>query len=822
MSKSNSRRPSKSDNASGDGKDGKKRPSRGPRKDARAARRDANEAAGKGNKAKAVPFPTKEQVLAFIRESPVPVGKREIARAFHLRGQDRIPLKALLKELEQEGNVDRGHARRLAAPGALPEVMVIQVIGPDADGDIWARPIDFPADDAEPQIIVLEDKKSDRPLAAGDRILARLERKDSDIYEARPIRRLQSRAERVVGVFEKGPHGSGRLIPSSKRVKTEFTVDPRDINGAKPEEIVVAEVEPTRRLGQPKARIVERIGRVGEPKAVSIISIAEHHIPFQFSPAAQEQAEAAVAAPLGDRTDLRKIPLVTIDGDDARDFDDAVHATPDTHADNLGGWRIIVAIADVAWYVRPGDALDRNAWERGNSVYFPDRVVPMLPEELSNGWCSLRPHEDRPVMAVEMVINARGEKLRHHFMRGLMRSAARLTYEQAQAAIDGNPNDLTGPLLEPVIKPLYGAFQALLKARAARGTLELDLPERRVFITKGGQIDRIEARERLDSHRLIEEFMIAANVAAAEALEKKHWPCMYRVHDQPEATRVEALREFLETLDLRLAKGQVLRPKHFTQLLEQAKGSPYAEMISTLVLRSQAQAVYAPENLGHFGLALPRYAHFTSPIRRYADLLVHRALIGAYGFGEGALNKNDPADFAETGVHISATERRAAAAERDAIDRYVAAFLADKVDAEFVGRISGVARFGLFVNLKGSGADGIIPISTLPNDFYDHDEGRHALVGRRSGRIFQLGQTVTVRLVTADALTGGITLELLSAEPLAPKTGERPGSLPFSRGAGTPGRSHPKPKRPPRKGGNPTKRGKPPKGKAGKNKKPRR
>ena len=799
MSKSNSRRPEKDAATPAPKKRGKQKSVRGDKPSA-----------------KAVPFPTKEQVLDFIRTSPIPVGKREIARAFHLRGQDRIPLKALLKELEKEGTVDRGHARRLAAPGALPEVTVIQVIGPDADGDIWARPIDFPEDDAEPQIIVIEDKKLDRPLAAGDRILARLERKDSDIYEARPIRRLQSRAERVVGVLEKGPHGSGRLIPTSKRVKTEFTVDARDIGGAKPDEIVIAEVEPARRLGQPKARVVERIGRVGEPKAVSIISIAEHHIPFQFSPAALEQAETAVAAPLGNRTDLRKVPLVTIDGDDARDFDDAVWATPDDNAKNPGGWRIMIAIADVAWYVRPGDALDRNAWERGNSVYFPDRVVPMLPEELSNGWCSLRPHEDRPVMAVEMTLNANGQKLHHKFMRGLMRSAARLTYEQAQAAIDGNPNDLTGPLLEPVLKPLYGAFQALLKAREARGTLELDLPERRVFITKEGQIDRIEARERLDSHRLIEEFMIAANVAAAEALEKKRWPCMYRVHDRPDETRIEALREFLETLDLRLAKGQVILPKHFTQLLGQARGTPYAEMISTLVLRSQAQAVYAPENLGHFGLALQRYAHFTSPIRRYADLLVHRALIGAYEFGEGVLEKVEPKDFAETGVHISATERRAAAAERDAIDRYVAAFLADKIDAEFVGRISGVARFGLFVNLRGSGADGIIPISTLPNDFYDHDEDRHALVGRRTGRRFQLGQTVTVRLVEADPLTGGITLELRSAEPLGPEP-DRPlgpsrgparnGDRPWSRPKGVKG--------PPRKGGKPSNRGKPPKGKSG-------
>ncbi len=765
MSKSNSKHPTKPrrDESGSGKKPGKQRDKRGT---GRNPRPETDQASASARKEKRIPFPTKDQVLDFIRTSPVPAGKREIARAFNLRGSDRIPLKALIKELEKEGAVDRGRARRLSTPGSLPEVTVVQVIGPDADGDIWARPIDFPEDDAEPQIVIIEDKKADKPLAPGDRVLVRLEKTDADIYEARPIRRLQARSERVVGVFEKGQHGSGRLIPTSKRVKTEFVIDARDVNGAKSDEIVIAEVEPARRLGAPRARVVERVGRIGEAKSVSMISIAEHHIPFQFPPAAQEQAEAATAAPLGNRTDLRDIPLVTIDGDDARDFDDAVWAAADDNPENPGGWRIMVAIADVSWYVRPDDALDRVARERGNSVYFPDRVVPMLPEELSNGWCSLRPYEERPVVAVEMVIDANGRKLRHHFMRGLMRSAARLTYEKAQAAIDGHPDDLTGPLLEPVIKPLYGAFRSLLKAREERGTLELDLPERRVFINQEGAIERIVPRDRLDSHRLIEEFMIAANVAAAEALEKKHWPCMYRVHDQPDATRVEALREFLDSLGFNLARGQVLRPKHFTRLLIQAKDTPYAEMISSLILRSQAQAVYAPENLGHFGLALTRYAHFTSPIRRYADLLVHRALIGAYGFGDGALDKSATAEFAETAVHISGTERRAAAAERDAIDRYVAAFLADKVDAEFDGRISGVARFGLFINLKDTGADGIVPISTLPQDFYDHDEARHALVGRRSGRTFQLGQSVTVRLVSADPLTGGVTLELLSAEPL--------------------------------------------------------
>lgn len=744
---------------------------------------------------KSVPFPTKEQVLAFIRESETPVGKREIARAFHLKGEDRIQLKALLKSLERDGDVDRGKHRRMNATGQLPEVTVVQVIGPDVDGDIWARPVDMRPDDDEPRILVIENKKLDKPLAPGDRVLVRLERTDADIYEARPIRKLESREQRVVGLVEPGPGNDLRIRPTDKRVKTEFGVHARDSNGARPGEIVVAEVEPARNrhLGLPKARIIECLGKLGEAKSISMISIAEHRIPFQFPAAAVDQAEAARAAPLGKRTDLRNVPLVTIDGDDARDFDDAVHAVADDDPANPGGWKITVAIADVAHYVRNDDALDRSARERGNSVYFPDRVVPMLPEALSNGWCSLRPKEERPVLAVEMVIDAEGEKRRHHFMRGLMRSAARLTYEQAQAAQDGHPDDTTGPLIDQVIKPLYGAFRALLKAREARGTLEIDIAERRVHITDKGEVAKIEARQRLDSHRLIEEFMIAANVAAAEALEKKHWPCMYRIHDQPDPSRIEALREFLDGLDLKLAKGQVIRPKHFTQLLLKAVGTPYAAMINSLVLRSQSQAQYSPDNIGHFGLALQRYAHFTSPIRRYADLLVHRALVGAYDFGDGALDKAQGSDFTEIGAHISATERRAAAAEREAVDRYTAAYLSDRVGEIFGGRVTGVARFGLFVMLDDSGADGIVPISTLPNDFYDHDERSHALVGRRWGRVYRLGDRVSVRLVAATPLTGGITLDLIEGGSEAGEGPTLPGKRPPA-GRSSPGR--PKPGRP--------------------------
>jgi ribonuclease R len=335
-----------------------------------------------------------------------------------------------------------------------------------------------------------------------------------------------------------------------------------------------------------------------------------------------------------------------------------------------------------------------------------------------------------------------------------------------QAARDGRPDQVTGPLLDNVLAPLYGGYQALLAARLKRGTLDLDLPERRVTLVDG-KIARIEPRVRLDSHRLVEEYMIAANVAAAETLEAKRLPCMYRVHDAPDPVKIEALREFAASLGLSLARGQVIRPAVFARLLEQAKRTSYAAMINELVLRSQAQAVYSPENLGHFGLALRRYCHFTSPIRRYADLLVHRALIAAHGFGEDGLRPDEGARFVRLGEHISATERRAAAAERDAVDRYVAAFLAERVGEVFVGGITGVTRFGLFVMLRDSGGSGIVPISSLPSDYYDHDEHRHSLVGRRWGRIYRLGETVAVRLVEARPITGGLTLQLIEDEAAA-------------------------------------------------------
>ena len=503
------------------------------------------------------------------------------------------------------------------------------------------------------------------------------------------------------------------------------------------------------------------------PRTVSLIAIHAHGIPDVFPQEVLDEATRAEPVDAHGRTDLRKFPLVTIDPEDARDHDDAVWATPDTDPGNRGGHIVIVAIADVAHYVTPGSALDGEARKRGNSVYFPDRVVPMLPEQLSADLCSLKENVDRHCFAVRMVFDARGAKRRHEFLRGIMRSAARLTYKQAQTAFDGKPDGSTAHLQDKVMQPLWNAYRVLAQARDARGPLDLDLPERRIIIGANGKIESIGFRERLESMRLIEEFMIQANVAAAEVLEKARNPLIYRVHEEPSQEKLMAFSDYLKTINISFAKGQVMKPAAFNRILAQAKNGPHAEVINDVVLRTQAQAVYAPGNIGHFGLNLSHYAHFTSPIRRYADLIVHRALIRALKLGEGGQTDGEIARLEETAEHISMTERRAMAAERDSVDRYVAAFMEERVGAIFEGRVSGVTRFGLFLRLKETGADGLLPMRALGQEFFRHDLKRHALVGSRSGTTYRLGDILKVKLVEAAPLTGGLRFEL--AEAAAPR-----------------------------------------------------
>jgi ribonuclease R len=586
-------------------------------------------------------------------------------------------------------------------------------------------------------------------------------------FDARTNRMLGSPSTRVVGVFYRDREG-GTVIPADRRNRDEYRVAERDAGGADDGELLKVEQVTPGRLGIPRARIVERLGRSSDPGAVSLLAIASHEIPTEFPAAAIAEAEAAPPPGLAGRSDLRNIALVTIDGADARDFDDAVWAEPDADPENRGGWHIVVAIADVAWYVRPGAVLDREARLRGNSVYFPDRVVPMLPEVLSNNLCSLKPGADRACIAAHLWIDHAGRKRRHRFERGLMCSAARLTYEQAQAAREGRIAD--GVLLsQERLAALFGAFAALAEARANRGTLELDLDEHRVVLDAEQQPVAIDRVARLDSHRLIEEFMILANVAAAEELEARRQSCMYRIHDAPQPEKLEELRTVLDEIGvpgLSLAKGQAPKPELFNRILRRASTTPAAALVNELVLRCQAQAAYSVHNIGHFGLALRRYAHFTSPIRRYADLIVHRALTaGGYTDGPGSGSGTQPSvadgeDLAAIAEHISATERRAVAAERTAFERYRAMILARSIGSIFTGRISGVAEFGLFVIAAENGANGLVPISTLSGDYYEWDGRAHRLIGRRSGRIFRIGDEVSVRLVEADAIGGRLVFRI--------------------------------------------------------------
>jgi ribonuclease R len=718
------------------------------------------------------PLPSKDQIRQWLAENPALSAKRDIAKAFGIKGDAKIDLKRLLRELEQEGTLQKS-ARRFHSKGELPPVAVLLVLAPDAQGDLYARPLEEGVEDA-PRILIIP-KKGDPALGEGDRILGRLSKVDLDDYgyEARLIRRIGSNPLKVLGVFRKGSDG-GRIVPIDKGSDKEWRVARDMDNGARDGELVEAEAVGTRRqMGLPQARITTRLGDPSGPRAVSLIAIHQHGIPDQFPDAVIAEADRAdTIVGLSGRTDLRDIPLVTIDPVDARDRDDAVFAEPDQEADNPGGHIVWVAIADVAHYVRPGSALDREARKRGNSTYFPDRVVPMLPDILSGDLCSLHENVDRACMAVRMRLDAQGHKISHRFVRGLMRSAASLHYAQVQEAIDGQPDAKTAPLLDSILRPLYAAYEATKQARTNRQPLDLDLPERKIILDDDGKVTSVAFKDRLDAHKLIEEFMILANVAAAEELQRLKQPLLYRVHEEPSQMKLDSLREVAEASGFTLAKGQVLKTAHLNRLLAQAEGSEFDELINITTLRSMTQAYYNAENFGHFGLALKNYAHFTSPIRRYSDLIVHRALIRGHKWGDDALSGWDIENLDETGKMISDSERRSMAAERDTTDRYLAAYLSDRVGAEFSGRISGVQRFGLFVKLDETGADGLIPIREIGREFFHYDDTSQTLTGADTGTTFTNGMKVTVRLTEATPVTGGLILQLLTVEDRAISIGK--------------------------------------------------
>ncbi|MGV8839616.1 MAG: ribonuclease R [Bauldia sp.] len=710
-------------------------------------------------------LPAKETLLRFISEHPG-AGRREIARHFGIGGGAKIALKRILKELAEEGEVEKKH-RKLVRPGDLPPVLVLSVVERDRDGDLVAQPAEWDETTGDPPRLFVATQKQPRNArirvpapAVGDRVLARISGAPGS-YSARVMKVLERRPESLLGIV-RHTGAEWRLEPISKKER-EAVLDPQTLAGAKEGDLVRAALTRTGPRLHPRVEVVEIVGSMKGEKAVSMLAIHAHGIPHVFPAAVLAESEAAPARISSkSREDWRDLPLVTIDPPDAKDHDDAVHAVRDEDPSNPGGYVCTVAIADVGLYVQPGTAMDHEARLRGNSVYFPDRVVPMLPERISNDLCSLREKVDRPALAVRMVFGADGRKRTHSFHRILMRSAAKLSYAAAQAAFDAGTDPVGDEIGTPVLRPLWDAYQVLARGRAAREPLELVLPERKVVVGPDGQIERIVTAVTLEANRLIEEFMIQANVAAAETLEKEKSPLVYRIHDAPSLAKLESLREFLGSIEVSLPKQGNLRPSHFNQILTRLRETEHGRIIHEVVLRSQSQAEYSPANIGHFGLNLRRYAHFTSPIRRYADLIVHRGLVRALGLGEGALPAGIEAELPEISAEISATERRAMAAERETIDRLVAHWLADRIGATFTGRIAGVTRSGLFVKLDETGADGFIPIGTIGSDYYVHDEGRHALVGRNTGETHRLGDEVEVKLVEVAPVAGALRFQLLS------------------------------------------------------------
>jgi ribonuclease R len=711
----------------------------------------------------------KEDILQFLQTSPGNVGRREIARAFGIKGAARIDLKRILKELAADGLI--ADARRRVRKTALPHSGVIVIRGQDKDGDLFGTPLHWNEEDGEPPRILLDITRQYQgpAIGIGDHVVARLREAAEETAEgahaigfiATPIKRLPRDKPRQLGILRKG--GRGFIVESiDKKDLKDWPVQDGDMNGAEEGDLVRFETVRDGRLGRPAARVTARIGHPQAEKAVSLIAIHNHGLRDHFGEDVLRELETLPELTMAHREDLTRTPLVTIDPEDAKDHDDAVWAAPDQDPANPGGAAAIVAIADVSFYVRPGSALDREANLRGNSVYFPDRVVPMLPEKLSNDLCSLRGGEVRPCLAVQMTFDRDGKKLSHRFTRAMMRSAAKLSYREAQAAIDGKPNAKTAPLVSTVLRPLWQVYGMLKEARDRRAPLDLDLPERKIILDARGLVSHVIVPERLEAHRLIEEFMIQANVAAAEALETQKSPLIYRVHDAPSSEKMVALSEFLASIGISAPKTGFNRPGQFNRILAKAIGTEHEELLNEVVLRSQAQAEYRSGNLGHFGLNLRRYAHFTSPIRRYADLVVHRALVSAFGLGDGGLSDAERSKLSQIAETISQSERKAMSAERETVERLIALHLAERVGEAFQGRISGVTRFGLFVKLNDTGADGFIPAAALGRDFYRHIENAHALVGERTGESFRLGDKVDVRLAEVNPAAGALRFEMLS------------------------------------------------------------
>ncbi len=724
-------------------------------------------------------LPTAKQILAFIENSQEPAGKREIAKAFGLRGTEKIALKSLLKDMTDEGLVDLAPGRAFHKMGGVPKVTVLKIVGIDGNQPL-AVPERWEAEGIPPPKLRVIEKGRRGALGIGDRILARTEQAGGG-YLAHPIKKLAKASEQLLGVVETAENGRHYLKSVDKKVRFDTPIG--DVGEAKTGDLVLAELAGGH--GKRTAKVTEVLGDPFAPKSFSLIAIHKYEIPNHFS--TETEAEAALVSKLpvtaDSREDLRHLPIIAIDPRDARDFDDAIWATPDEDAVNKGGFRAIVCIADVSYYVRTDSLLDREAVKRGNSVYFPDLVVPMLPHSLSSDKCSLRAGEDRAVLACHLVIDKNGNVTSWRFTRAIARISANIAYEDAQAAIDGT---LEHVMLEPALKPLWACWALLFKARNKREPLALDLPERRITLDDQGKVTGVAVRVQLDANRLVEDFMIAANVAAAKALEAKKSSLIYRAHEEPTREKMVALKDYLKTFDVEFALGQVIRPATFNAILAKLDSLDNTDEIRSQimesVLRSQTQAYYSPKNVGHFGLSLGSYAHFTSPIRRYADLIVHRALVSSYDLempkpklkdikDSTGLTATAIAKLETTSEVISRTERRAMEAERDTVDRYVAAYLAQYVGEVVDARITGVQNFGFFATVDGIGGDGLVPVSTLGSDYFHYDEASRSLFGEKSRIEYRPGMRLKLRLAEANPVSGALRFELPegATAPRAPR-----------------------------------------------------
>lgn len=692
------------------------------------------------------PVPSPNELIDFLTEAGQPLKADAILKSFGLKGQRmRSLLVDRLQSMVRAGQVLENRRGEYCLTAKLD--LVTGTVSGHRDGFGFVV-----RDDGETDDIFLSAREM-RPLFDGDRVAIRiigLDRRGR--AEGELVDVLERGTRQVAGQFIR-ERGIGLVIPDNPKISHRILVPKDEWGKAKAGQMVVAEIldYPTH-IEQATGRIVEIIGAPDDKGIATEIAIHSHAIPYKWPKAVLDETrkfgETVPSKAKQGRTDLRSIDLVTIDGIDARDFDDAVYCERSGN-----GWRLLVAIADVSHYVKLGTALDKEAVRRGTSVYFPDRVVPMLPEALSNGLCSLNPKVDRLCMVCEMKVNAEGKVTRANFYEGVMRSKARLTYGQVNELLTGKSQKAVPKALHKPVRELHSLYKALAKARSRRGAIELDLPQTKFKLNADGEIDRIEVVPRNDAHRLIEECMIAANVQAAKFLKRHRIPGLYRVHARPDPDKFDELRLFLVSLGLKVAHPEHVQPRDFTKIIRQTADRADATAIMMTMLRSLTHAEYSPENIGHFGLALESYAHFTSPIRRYPDLLVHRAIRHIVQGGKPGRYDYSGREMERLGTITSAHEKRAEDATREVEAWLKCQYMEQHLGDEFDGVITGVTNFGLFVQITSLLTDGLVHVTSLSNDYYHYDPGTQSLVGERSGRTFRLGDAMRVRVSRVDMET---------------------------------------------------------------------